>query len=103
DETITVEGNRRIDAETVRSYFHASSDGRYDEAARDAALKLLLATNLFDNITIERTRGGLVVHVTEAKVLGRVAFEGNKKIKDEDLAAAVQSKAQGSLQRSTVQ
>ena len=36
-ETITVDGNRRIDAETVRSYFHASSDGRYDEAARDAA------------------------------------------------------------------
>jgi outer membrane protein insertion porin family len=102
-ESITVEGNHRIDAETVRSYFHASPDGRYDEAARDAALKSLIATNLFDNVRIERTQGGLVVHVTEAKVLGRVAFEGNKKVKDADLAAAVQSKAQGSLQRATVQ
>jgi outer membrane protein insertion porin family len=102
-ETITVEGTRRIDAETVRSYFHATSDGRYDEAARDAALKALVATNLFDTVKIDRTTNGLVVHVVEAKVLGRVAFEGNKKVKDADLAAAVQSKAQGSLQRATVQ
>ena len=35
-ETIEVLGNRRIDAETVRSYFHAAADGRFDEAARDA-------------------------------------------------------------------
>ena len=102
-ETITVDGNRRIDAETVRSYFHASSDGRYDEVARDAALKALIATNLFETVKIERTGNGLVVHVAEARVLDRVAFEGNKKIKDADLAAAVQSKARGSLQRATVQ
>src|ERR1041385_4553922 len=49
-ETITVEGNRRIDAETVRSYFHASADGRYDATARDDALKALVATNLFDKV-----------------------------------------------------
>jgi outer membrane protein insertion porin family len=102
-ETISVDGNRRIDAETVRSYFRASSDGRYDEAARDAALKALIATNLFETVKIERSASGLVVHVVEAKVLGRVAFEGNKKVKDADLAAAIQSKAQGSLQRATVQ
>ena len=102
-ETITVEGNRRIDAETVRSYFHASPDGRYDEAARDAALKALIATNLFDTVKIERTGSGLLVRVAEAKVLGRVAFEGNKKIKDADLEAAVQSKGGGPLQRAIVQ
>src|SRR5580704_10180605 len=31
-ETITVEGNRRIDVDTVRSYFHAAPDGQYDAA-----------------------------------------------------------------------
>lgn len=102
-ELITVEGNRRIDADTVRSYFHPGPDGRYDEVARDAALKALIATGLFDNVTIERAGDRLVVHLTEAKLLDRVAFEGNKKIKDSDLAAAVQSKPRGSLQRATVQ
>ncbi len=102
-ETITVEGNRRVDAETVRSYFHSWTDGRYDAAARDAALKALIATGLFDKVTIDHTEGGVVVHVTEAKVIGRVAFEGNKKVKDADLTAAVQSKVRGSLQRAAVQ
>ena len=102
-ETITVEGNRRIDADTVRSYFHAGPDGRFDEASRDAALKDLYATGLFDDVRIERAGDRLIVHLTEAKLLDRVAFEGNKKVKDQDLTAVVQSKARGSLQRATVQ
>ena len=102
-ETITVEGNRRVDADTVRSYFHAASDGRFDEAARDAALKALLATGLFDNVRIERAGERLIVHLAEAPVLDRVAFEGNKKIKDTDLTAVVQSKPRGTLQRAVVQ
>jgi len=102
-ETVDVEGNRRVDAETVRSYFHAAQDGRYDEAARDAALKALVATGLFESVTIERTGDRLVVHLKEAPVLDQVAFEGNKKIKDKDLAAVVESKPRGTLQRAVVQ
>jgi outer membrane protein insertion porin family len=102
-DAITVEGNRRVDAETVRSYFHATPDGRFDEAARDAALKALLSTGLFDQVTIERAGERLKVHLHEAPVLDRVAFEGNKKIKDAELAAAVQSKPRGALQRAVVQ
>jgi outer membrane protein insertion porin family len=102
-ETIEIEGNRRIDADTVRSYFHPSSDGRYDAAALDDALKALVATNLFDNVRIEHPGGRLVVHLTEAKVIDRVAFEGNKKIKDDQLKAVVESKPRGPLQRALVQ
>jgi outer membrane protein insertion porin family len=102
-ETIVVEGNRRVEADTIRSYFHAAPGGRYDEAARDAALKSLVATGLFDNVTIDRAGEKLVVRVTEAPVLGRVAFEGNKKVKDADLSAAIESKPRGPLQRATVQ
>jgi outer membrane protein insertion porin family len=102
-DVITVEGNRRIDAETVRSYFHAAPDGRFDQAARDAALKELLATGLFDRVTIDGAGELLVVHLTEAPVLDRVAFEGNKKIKDAELSAAVESKPRGTLQRAVVQ
>jgi outer membrane protein insertion porin family len=102
-ETIAVEGNHRIDADTVRSYFHPNADGRYDEAARDAALKALIATGLFDDVKIAQTGDHLIVKLAEAKVIERVAFEGNKKVKDENLTAVVQSKARGPLQRATVQ
>jgi outer membrane protein insertion porin family len=102
-ELISVEGNRRIDAETVRSYFHASPGGRFDDAARDAALKALLATNLFDKVEIERAGERLIVHLAESLALDRVAFEGNKKLKDKDLTAVVESKPRGTLQRAVVQ
>jgi outer membrane protein insertion porin family len=102
-DVIDVQGNRRIDTETVRSYFHALSDGRFDEAARDAALKALLATGLFDKVTIDRAGERLVVHLAEAPVLDRVAFEGNKKIQDKELNAVVESKPRGPLQRAVVQ
>ncbi|MDB5636126.1 MAG: outer membrane protein assembly factor BamA, partial [Bradyrhizobium sp.] len=102
-DAITVQGNRRIDTETVRSYFHAAPDGRFDDAARDAALKALLATGLFDKVTIDRVGERLVVRLSEAPVLDRVAFEGNKKVKDKDLAAVIESKPRGTLQRAVVQ
>ena len=102
-EAIDVQGNRRIDADTVRSYFHAASDGRFDEAARDAGLKALLATRLFDDVRIERVGERLVVHLHEAPVLDRVAFEGNKKIQDKELTAVIESKPRGTLQRAVVQ
>jgi outer membrane protein insertion porin family len=102
-DAIDVQGNRRIDAETVRSYFHATPDGRFDEAARDTALKALLATGLFDKVTIDRAGERLVVHLKEAPVLDRVAFEGNKKVKDKDLTAVIESKPRGTLQRAMVQ
>jgi outer membrane protein insertion porin family len=102
-ETIEVQGNRRIDAATVRSYFHPAPDGRLDEAARDAALKTLLATGLFDKVAIDRAGERLVVHLAEAPVLDRVAFEGNRKIQDKELNAVIESRAHGSLQRAVVQ
>jgi outer membrane protein insertion porin family len=101
--TIVVEGNRRVEADAVRSYFHPGPDGRLDEAVRDDALKALVATGLFEKVSIDHSGDRLTVHVTEAPVLDRVAFEGNRKISDTDLTAAIESKPRGSLQRSTVQ
>jgi outer membrane protein insertion porin family len=102
-DSIIVEGNRRVEADTVRSYFQAAPDGQLDDAARDAALKALVATGLFDKVTIERSGERLIVHVKEAPVLDRVAFEGNRKVKDADLTAAIESKPRGSLQRAAIQ
>jgi outer membrane protein insertion porin family len=102
-DTVLIEGSHRIDSETVRSYFHPAPDGRLDDLARDAALKSLLGTGLFENVTIERTGERLIVHLTEAPVLDRVVFEGNKKVKDKDLEAIIESKPRGTLRRALVQ
>jgi outer membrane protein insertion porin family len=100
---IDVEGNRRVEADTIRSYFRVGGSERLDSAKIDSALKSLYGTGLFQDVRITPGNGRILVSVVENPVINRVAFEGNKKAKDEQLAAEVQSKARGTLSRATVQ
>ncbi len=99
--SITVTGNRHIDAEMIRSHVPAGR-GRLDAAALDAALKSLYATGLFADVKITRQRDGVLITVVENPTVDRLAFEGNKKIKDEDLRRALQSKPGWPLSRAIV-
>jgi len=103
DSTIVTTGNRHIDAAMIRSHFHAGADGRLDPAALDAALKSLYATGLFQDVRISRDGERVLVSVIETPTIQRVAFDGNRKIKDDDLKKAVQSKERGPLSRALVQ
>ena len=101
--SITVEGSRRVETETVLSYFKPGPGGRLDQAAIDDGLKALIQTGLFQDVKITQPGGHLLVTVVENPVIGKVAFEGNKKVKDEQLSAEVQSKPRGTLSRPMVQ
>ena len=101
--SITVEGNRRVEIETIRSYFKAGPDGRLSQAAIDDGLKALIETGLFQDVRINNAGGRLVVTVVENPVIGRIAFEGNKKVKDDQLSGEIQSKPRGTLSRPMVQ
>jgi outer membrane protein insertion porin family len=101
--SITVEGNRRVEIETIRSYFKPGPGDRLDQARIDDGLKALIETGLFQDVKINQAGGRIVVTVVENPVIGRIAFEGNKKVKDEQLTAEIQSKARGTLSRPMVQ
>src|SRR5215468_1394739 len=101
--SIVVEGSRRVEPETIRSYFKPGPGGRIGPEQEDEALKALVATGLFSDVRISHSGGRVVVTVVENPVINRVAFEGNKKAKDEQLTAEVQSKPRGTLSRPTVQ
>ncbi len=101
--SIVVEGNRRVEAATIRSYFHPGPGGRLGPAEIDDAIKALYSTGLFSDVHIGHAGGRLVVSVVENPVINQVAFEGNKKAKDQQLEAEVQSKARGTLSKPTVQ
>jgi outer membrane protein insertion porin family len=104
DSTIVVTGNRLIGAEMIRSHFHADKDGQIPASVLDAGLKELYATGLFSDVRISRDGGKAVVTVAENPTIFRVAFEGNKKIKDDDLKKlSLQSKANGPFWRAYVQ
>jgi outer membrane protein insertion porin family len=100
---VVVEGNRRVETETIRSYFKVAPGERLDAAKVDSALKALYASGLFQDIRISQSGGRLIVTVVEAGVIDRVAFEGNSKLKDEQLQGEIQSKPRGTLSKAMVQ
>src|SRR3954468_24087847 len=101
--SIAVEGNRRVEVETIRSYFRPGPGGALGQAQIDDGLKALIETGLFQDVRINQVGGRIVVVVVENPVIGRIAFEGNKKVKDEQLSAEIQSKPRGTLSRPMVQ
>ncbi len=100
--SIVVEGNRRVEADTIRAYFK-SSGGGLNAVTIDEGLKGLYATGLFQDVRIRQAGGRLIVTVVENPVINRIAFEGNVKAKDEQLLGEIQSKVRGSLSRPLVQ
>jgi outer membrane protein insertion porin family len=101
--SIVVEGNRRVEADTVRSYFKLAPGERLDASKIDSALKALYATGLFQDVHISQSGGKLIVTVVEAPVINKIAFEGNHRLKDEQMLQEIQSKERGSLSRASVQ
>ena len=100
---VDVVGNQRVDADTIRSYVKIRPGERADAQRIDEALRTLYSIGLFEDVNIRLAGSRLVVTVREAKIVNRVAFEGNKKVKDDVLNAEVQSKPRAALSRATVQ
>jgi outer membrane protein insertion porin family len=98
---ITVRGNQRVDAETVRSYF--TGRGPLTQAVVDEGIRGLYSSGLFSDVRVSRGGGGIVVTVSENQVINRVAFEGNNKVKDSVLASETQSKPRGPFNPAVVQ
>ena len=97
-ESIIVEGNHRVDAETVRSYLTGADKGNVNQAIKD-----LYATGLFSDVSVTRRGGSLVVRVSENGVINRVAFEGNSKVKGDQISPQLESKSRGPYSPSVVQ
>ena len=100
---ILVEGNQRVETETVESYLRVRRGDPFDPALLDESLRSLFATGLFDDVSLERRGDVLVVRVVENPIINRVAFEGNRRISDEELEAEVRLRPRTVFSRAAVQ
>ncbi len=101
--SIIIQGNQRVESDTIRSYFRRGPTGRLDAFQIDEGVKALYATGLFQDVRPSIQGGRLIITVVENPVINRIAFEGNKKVKDEQLKSEIQSKERGTLSRPIVQ
>ena len=100
---IVVEGNQRVDAETVRAYLLVRPRESFSAQDVDESLKALFETGLFADVQIHQAGDALVVTLVENPVINEVAFEGNKRFKDEQLSTVVESEPRGVFTRAKVQ
>jgi outer membrane protein insertion porin family len=98
-QTITVRGNQRVDASTIRTYMTIKTGANYAVADLDASQKALFNTGLFSDVSVVSANGGgtVVVTVIENPVVNSVTFANNSAIKSDILATIVTLQARGVL------
>ncbi len=100
---IVIQGNERIDPETITSYLPIAVGDTVDPAKIDIALKTLFRTDLFSDVKIDLQGTDLVVKVVENPVINQVLFEGNSNIKEDKLKDEVQIRPRGVFTRAKVE
>ena len=90
---IEVNGNRRVEPATVRSYLDFTTGQSYDDALVNSSLRNLFATGLFADVTIFLQGMTVVINVVENPIVNKVAFEGNAELDTSTLNSEVRLKS----------
>lgn len=105
--SVTIEGNQRIEEQTIRSYMNLQEGEPFDRYDLDQSMKSLFATGFFSDLKLlpqQRPDGqiDLVVNVTENPTISQIAFEGNNRIKDDELEKEVELRSRSVFTRTKV-
>ena len=102
-DSIRIEGNQRIEPETIHSYMSITVGNPFDPVQIDNSLKALFDTGLFADVAITQDGATLVVRVVENPVINRITFEGNFSINDEILSSEISLRPRVVFTRSKLQ
>lgn len=89
--SVTIEGNQRIEPAAILSFAGIARNETIEAGALNDAYQRILASGLFETVQLVPQGSTLLIKVTEFPTINRIAFEGNRKIKDEDLQGFIQS------------
>ena len=82
---ILVEGNQRVDDDTILSFITLSEGSSYVDNDINIILKDLYKTGFFSNVQVSNKNGVFVISVEENSIFNLIGFEGNKRFDDETL------------------
>jgi outer membrane protein insertion porin family len=100
---IVVQGNERIEQDTILSYLPIQVGDTVDQQKLDLALKALTRTELFSDVRIQLQGDTLLVQVVENPIINQIIFEGNSSIKKDKLEDEVVVRPRGIFTRAKVQ
>jgi outer membrane protein insertion porin family len=101
---IQVQGNQRVEANTVASYLLFAPGDPYSADRIDLSVKTLYATGLFADVAIQPGEdGNVLIRVIENPIINRVILEGNKSLKDDKITDEIEAEPRAIFTRSNVQ
>ena len=102
--SVETKGLQRVEKETVMAYLGLKTGQNISQSKLDDAFKNLYATGLFSDIKMDTSNDGvLIVDLKENPLIGKRAFDGNKKLDDKVLESEVQSKPNSIYNKAQVQ
>jgi len=91
--SVAIEGNQRVDPATVLTYAGISRGETVTAGQLNDAYQRVLDSGLFETVQMVPQGGRLLIKVTEYPTINQISFEGNRKIKDDDLEGIVESRS----------
>lgn len=88
---VTIEGNSRVDARTILGTAKVPRGQGLSAAEMNDVYQRLMNAGMFESVSLVPRGNTLVIEVKEFPTIGVVSFEGNRRLKSEDLAKAVAS------------
>ena len=100
---IRIEGNQRVEIDTINSYLNINVGEAYDLDKLNNSIKNLYSTGFFSDVNILKDGNVIIVEVIENPIINKVAFEGNNEIEDDVLASEVSIKSRNLFSRAKIQ
>jgi outer membrane protein insertion porin family len=100
---VIIEGNERVELDTISSYLTISKGEKFDSDKLNKALKNLFSTGFFSDVKIIKDDTILIIKVIENPIVNRVYFEGNDEIEDDILTSEVSIKSRNLFTRTKIQ
>jgi outer membrane protein insertion porin family len=90
---VVIEGNERVDASTILNYAGIKRGDEVSAARLNDAYQSIANSGLFETVELVPQGSTLLIRVQEYPIVNVINFEGNKRLKDENLAELVQSQS----------
>jgi outer membrane protein insertion porin family len=90
---VRVEGNQRVESGTVLRYAGIGAGQAVTAGQLNDAVQAVVNSGLFETVDVDPDGDVLVFRVKEFPTINIISFEGNKRLKDEDLDAVVVSES----------
>lgn len=88
---VQVEGNQRIQSSTIVAYTGIERGKTVSAGKLNDAYQNILDSGVFESVELIPKGNTLVIKVTEFPTINKINFEGNRRIKDENLSEIIES------------